>query len=60
MQQDGVVIMDRNSKYEALELAIRSNAGTTYDADGKMITSPDKLVEAAKKFEAYLKEANNG
>lgn len=52
--------MDRNTKHEALELAIKANTGTAYDEDGNMITSPDKIVEAAKKFETYLKETTNG
>lgn len=42
------------TKSHALELAIRSGAGNEYDDCGKLTANPDKIVEAAKKFEAYL------
>jgi hypothetical protein len=46
-------------KYSALSEAIRSCAGNSYDGDGRHITDPNKIVEAAKLFEAYLKETTN-
>lgn len=39
----------------ALDRAIQSNSGEDYDNEGRSITNPDKILEAAKKFEAYLK-----
>lgn len=36
--------------------AIKSNSGNSYDKEGRITTNPDKIVEAAKKFESYLKE----
>lgn len=41
-------------KQEALYQAIKANTGSSYDEEGRHITNPDKIVEAAKKFEAYL------
>lgn len=38
----------------ALENAIKANCGQSYDEDGKSFNDPDKLIEAAKKIEAYL------
>lgn len=51
--------MENNDKQIALELAIKANSGSFYDDEGRHITNPDKIVEAAKKFEAYLKETTN-
>lgn len=46
-------------RYLALEQAIKANAGHAYDDEGRSVTDADKIVEAAKKFEAYLKEKAN-
>jgi hypothetical protein len=46
-------------KQISLDQAIKSNAGSSYDDEGRHITNSDKIVEAAKKFEAYLKETGN-
>lgn len=39
---------------KALDQAIKSNSGSSYDEEGRVTTNPDKIVEAAKKFEVYL------
>jgi hypothetical protein len=39
----------------ALDRAIQSGAGTTYNDMALATVNPDKLIEAAKKFEIYLK-----
>ena len=44
----------------ALDRAIQSGAGNYYNDDAFAETSADKIIEAAKKFEAYLKGENNG
>lgn len=44
----------------AMEMAIRSSSGSTYDEEGRSIIDPDKVVNAAKKFEAYIKGELNG
>lgn len=51
--------MSDNVKILALDQAIKANTGSSYDEEGRHITNPDKIVEAAKKFEVYLKETNN-
>lgn len=51
--------MSRSTKQEALDQAIRANAGNSYDDEGRMIIDPAKIIEAAKKFETYLKESSN-
>lgn len=48
-----------NIKQISLDQAIKANTGSAYDDKGRHITNPDKVVEAAKKFEAYLKETPN-
>lgn len=48
-----------NIKVAALGHAIRSACGTERDKDGFVTTNPDKLIEAAKKFEIYLKGDSN-
>lgn len=45
----------RQDRLIALDQAIKSNAGSSYDEEGRHITNPDKIVEAAKKFETYLR-----
>lgn len=41
-------------KQLALDQAIKANLGSSYNDEGKSITDAGKIVEAAKKFEAYL------
>lgn len=48
-----------NQRNLALDQAIKANAGTSYDEYGRLITDANKIVEAAEKFEAYLKENSN-
>lgn len=48
-----------NNKQEALHYAIEAKSGNSYDDEGRAIVDPNKVVEAAKKFEAYLKETTN-
>lgn len=50
---------ERQDKIVSLDQAIKSNSGSSYDDEGRHITDADKIVEAAKKFEAYLKETDN-
>lgn len=47
---------DKEIKLMALDQAIRSQAGHSYNDEGKFIIDPNKILEAAKKFETYLKE----
>lgn len=42
-------------KVRALELAIKANAGASYDENGRGIIDADKIIAAATKFETYLK-----
>lgn len=51
--------MEYDIKNEALNLAIKANTGHAYDEEGRSITDPDKIIKAAKKFEAYLKGTTN-
>lgn len=50
-----------NIKCAALSYAIKAACGTEVDVDANnfVSTNPAKLVEAAKTFEAYLKETTN-
>lgn len=48
-----------NIKQISLDQAIKSNAGSSYDDEGRHIINTDKIVEAAKKFEAYLNGDKN-
>lgn len=53
--------LDKNEKMRltALDRAIQSAARTEYSETGLATVNSDKVLEAAKKFEAYLKgEAN--
>lgn len=43
------------NKITSLDQAIRSNSGQSYDEEGRNRIDPDKIIKAAKKFEAYLK-----
>lgn len=49
-------INKENIKHIALDQAIRSNSGNSYDDDERHIVDADRVIAAAKKFEAYLKE----
>lgn len=46
-------------RQEAIFQAIKANTGNTYDDEGRLIVNADKIVEAAKKFETYLKGSTN-
>lgn len=46
-------------KERALAYAIETNAGASYNDDGKLVIDADKIIEAATKFEAYMKGTNN-
>ncbi len=48
--------MNQETKYYCLEFAIKSGAGTSYNEAGSPIIDVDKIIEAAKKFEAYYAE----
>jgi hypothetical protein len=48
-----------NIQCAALSFAIKSACGAERDDSGFVTTNPDKLIEAAKKIETYLKENNN-
>lgn len=48
-----------NIKCAALNYAIKSACGTEHSDCGFVTTNPDKLIEAAKKFETYLKDDND-
>lgn len=49
----------RLNKQLALDQAIRSNAGESYDDEGRRIVKANKIIKAAKKFETYLKGKQN-
>lgn len=51
--------MSDNVKILALDQAIKANSGSSYDEEGRHITNPDKIIEAANKFEAYLRGTKN-
>lgn len=51
--------MDQTPKQEALDQAIKANSGHSYNNEGRHIIDADKIIAAAKKFEAYLKETTN-
>ena len=54
--------LDKDTKLRltALDRAIDANTGNIYSDNNLVIVSPDIILEAAKKFEAYLKGDNNG
>jgi hypothetical protein len=39
----------------AVEMAIKANIGQSYDDEGRNISDANRIVEAAKKFEAFIK-----
>lgn len=45
----------RQNKLTALDQAIKANTGSDYDDGERHIINADKIIEAAKKFETYLK-----
>lgn len=49
--------LEEGRREAALELAIRAGAGQSYNGDGNCVIDSDLLIEAAKKFETYLKGA---
>lgn len=51
---------DENIRLTALDRAIQSGSGLFYNDNSFTETSADKIIEAAKKFETYLKGDNNG
>lgn len=52
---------DEGVRLTALDRAIQSGAGNEIDVDTAFTkVNPDKIIEAAKKFEAYLTGGNNG
>lgn len=52
-----MIDLDKKEKLRltALDRAISSGAGKSYNDDGMSIINPDKILEAASKFEKYLK-----
>ena len=42
-------------RYAALECALRCNSGNDYNDSALPVTNIDRIVEAASKFEKYLK-----
>lgn len=38
-----------------MEWAVRSNCGNVSDNESRILTDPDKILNAARKFEAYIK-----
>lgn len=48
-----------DKKFTALEFAIKAACGTEQNEAGFVITNPEKLIEAAKKIEEYLKGIEN-
>lgn len=50
---------DETIRLTALDRAMAANVGQEYDDMGFIVTSADKILEAAKKFEAYLKGETN-
>lgn len=50
---------DEDRRAFCIEQAIKSNCGLDYSHDGSMITDFEKILQAAKAFEAYLKGTNN-
>jgi hypothetical protein len=41
----------------AIDFAIRCSSGSSYDFEGRAVTDPKKVVEAASMFEAFIKGA---
>lgn len=39
----------------AIDMAIRSNCGHSYDAESRLIVEAEKIIEGAKLFESYIK-----
>lgn len=39
----------------ATEMAIKAGTGAAYDDEGRHVCNADKIVDAAKKFEAFIK-----
>lgn len=52
--------LDYKLKAMCIDGAIKSGAGHAYDDEGRDIVKADLIVEAAKKFETYLKGNTNG
>lgn len=50
---------NNNIKCAALNYAIKAACGTEFNDMGGVTTNPTKLIEAAKKIEAYLKGTEN-
>jgi len=45
----------------AVEMAIKSGSGTSYDDEGRQIVDAQRIISAAKQIENYIKgEINNG
>lgn len=51
---------EQKIKLTALDRAISAGCGTAYNDSSFAITDADRIIEAAKKFEAYLKDNQNG
>lgn len=47
------------TRFDALEFAIKSGVGHTHDDNNMSIVEANRIVDAAKKFETYLKGTNN-
>lgn len=47
---------EQKIKLIALDRAIQAHSGADYNEDGSPIVKCEKIIEAAKKFETYLKD----
>lgn len=49
---------ERSIRSAAIDMAIRANCGQDYNEEGRAINSDDKIVNAASKFENFIKNGS--